>query len=79
MLAENKIYISKEKVEKEGNREEVIRFRNPNKKVKFIDLIKGEIEFDTTELGNFVVAKDLGTPLYHFASIVDDFDLRRKK
>jgi glutamyl-tRNA synthetase len=76
LLTENKIYISKEEIKKEGDRGEVIRFRNPNKKVKFTDLIKGEIEFDTTELGDFIVAKDLETPLYHFASIADDFDLK---
>lgn len=75
LVEENKIYISKEVVEKEGDRTEVIRFRNPNKKVKFTDLIKGEIEFDTTELGDFVVAKDLKTPLYHFASVVDDYEM----
>ena len=28
-------YISKEKVEKEGDRTEVIRFKNPNKKIIF--------------------------------------------
>lgn len=75
LIKEDKIYLSKETVEKEGDRAEVIRFRNPNKKIKFTDLIKGEIEFDTTELGDFVVAKDLDTPLYHFASIVDDYEL----
>ena len=76
LLDKDKIYISKEEIKKEGDRGEVIRFRNPNKKVKFIDLIKGEIEFNTTELGDFIVAKDLETPLYHFASIADDFDLK---
>lgn len=75
LLDKNKIYISKEKIEKEGDREEVVRFRNPNKKVAFHDLIRGTIEFDTTELGDFVIAKDLETPLYHFASIVDDFEM----
>jgi glutamyl-tRNA synthetase len=75
LLTENKIYVSKEEIKKESDLPEVIRFRNPNKKVKFTDLIKGEIEFDTTELGDFIVAKDLETPLYHFASVVDDFDL----
>src|SRR3989338_9763302 len=75
LLAENKIYVSKEEIKKDGDRKEVIRFRNPNKKVRFTDLIKGEIEFDTTELGNFIVTKDMETPLYHFASVVDDFDL----
>jgi len=72
LMTAGKIYLSKEVVEKEGDREEVIRFKNPNIKISFDDLIRGHIEFDTTELGDFVVAKDLDTPLYHFASVVDD-------
>jgi len=53
----------------------VIRFRNPNKKVKFNDLILGEIEFDTTELKDFVIAKNFQTPLYHLAVVVDDYEM----
>ncbi|OGI68977.1 glutamate--tRNA ligase [Candidatus Nomurabacteria bacterium RIFCSPHIGHO2_01_FULL_42_16] len=56
-------------------RDEVIRFKNPNKKVKFKDTILGEIEFDTTELGDFVIAKDLETPLYNFTVVVDDHEM----
>lgn len=51
----------------------VIRFRVENKKVKFNDLIRGEVEFDAGLLGDVVVAKDMNTPLYHFAVVVDDF------
>ena len=67
-------YISKEKVGKEGDREEVIRFKNPNKKVAFDDLIRGHVEFDTTELGDFVIAKSIDEPIFHFAVVVDDFE-----
>ncbi|HAO64610.1 TPA: glutamate--tRNA ligase [Candidatus Taylorbacteria bacterium] len=67
-------YISKEKIEKEGDRAEVIRFKNPNKKVAFDDLIRGHVEFDTTELGDFVIAKSLDEPVFHFAVVADDFD-----
>jgi len=56
-----------------GRREEVIRFKNPNKKVAWRDLIKGEIEFDTTELKDFVIAKSFDEPLFHLAVVVDDF------
>lgn len=55
--------------------ENVIRFKNPNKKVKFSDLIRGEIEFDTTELLDFVIAKSLDEPLYHLAVTVDDHEM----
>lgn len=51
----------------------VIRFRVENKKIKFNDLIRGEVEFDAGLLGDIVVAKNLNAPLYHFAVVVDDF------
>ncbi|OHA17630.1 MAG: glutamate--tRNA ligase [Candidatus Taylorbacteria bacterium RIFCSPHIGHO2_01_FULL_46_22b] len=68
-------YVSKEKVTEEGQRAEVIRFKNPNRKIAFDDLIKGHIEFDTTELGDFVIAKSLSEPLFHLAVVADDFDM----
>lgn len=64
-------YISQE-VAEEGKRGEVIRFKNPNIKIKFQDVVLGEIEFDTTDLKDFVIAKDLETPLYHLTVVVDD-------
>ncbi len=74
LISKNKAYISKEEVKEEGQRAEVIRFRNPNKKVKFTDLIRGEIEFDTTELGDFVIAKSLTEPIFHLTNVIDDMD-----
>jgi glutamyl-tRNA synthetase len=61
--------------EREGKTSRVIRFRNPNKVVTFNDLILGDITFDTTELKDFVIAKDFGTPLYNFAVVVDDYEM----
>ena len=68
-------YISKEEVKQEGDRSEVIRFKNPNKTVTFADEIRGEVTFDTTELGDFVIAKDVKNPLYHFVVVVDDLEM----
>jgi glutamyl-tRNA synthetase len=68
-------HLSQEVVQKnlsEG-KECVIRFIVPNKKVKFNDLIRGEVEFDASLLGDVVIAKNTKTPLYHFAVVVDDF------
>jgi len=75
LLDEDKIFISKETEVKEGGRAEVIRFKNPNKKIKFDDIIRGEVEFDTTELGDFVIAKSMDEPIFHFANVVDDFEM----
>ncbi|MDP2910056.1 MAG: glutamate--tRNA ligase [bacterium] len=69
--------ISKEEAEERAKRGEkrVIRFKIPSKKVKFNDLIRGEVEFDASLLGDIVIAKDLNTPLYNFAVVVDDFEM----
>jgi glutamyl-tRNA synthetase len=56
---------------KEGGKK-VIRFKNPNTSVTFIDAIRGEVTFDTTELKDFVIAKNLEEPLYHLAVVIDD-------
>ncbi len=74
LIAQDKAYISKEEVKEEGQRAEVIRFRNPNKRVKFNDLIRGDIEFDTTELGDFIIAKSLTEPIFHLTNVIDDID-----
>jgi glutamyl-tRNA synthetase len=65
-------YISKET---EGDRAEVIRFKNPNKKVTFTDLIRGDVTMDTTDLGDFVIARSMEEPLYHLTVVVDDHEM----
>ena len=75
MIAEDKAYISKEEVKEEGQRAEVVRLRNPGKKIVFEDMIRGNIEVDTTELGDFVIAKSIDEPIYHLAVVVDDFEM----
>ena len=54
----------------------VIRFKIKSKKVKFGDLVRGDVEFDAGLLGDMVIAKNLGAPLYHFAVVVDDFEMK---
>jgi glutamyl-tRNA synthetase len=75
MLKNGSAYISQEEVKEEGQRAEVIRIKNQNKKIKYIDIIRGEIEVDTTELEDFVIAKSVTEPLYHLAVVVDDFEM----
>jgi glutamyl-tRNA synthetase len=75
MIAEDKAYISKEEVKEEGQRGEVIRLRNPGKKIVYEDMIRGEIEVDTTELGDLIIAKSTTEPLYHLAVVIDDFEM----
>ncbi|MBZ9578716.1 glutamate--tRNA ligase [Patescibacteria group bacterium] len=70
--------LSKKEIKKylaEGKKS-VIRFRVPAKKVEFDDLIREKIEFDANLIGDIVIARDLSIPLYNFACVVDDFEMR---
>jgi nondiscriminating glutamyl-tRNA synthetase len=49
-----------------------IRFRVEAETVRFDDLVRGEVEFDNALLGDFVIVRNDGMPLYHFTVVVDD-------
>lgn len=74
LVAENTAYISKETPAAPGDREEVIRFRNPGGPITFTDVIRGEITTDVTDLGDFIIARSFDEPVFHFAVVVDDAD-----
>lgn len=68
-------YLSKEPAKDDASRTvEVVRLKNAGERITFTDMIRGEISFDTTELGDFVLARSLREPLYHMAVVVDDHD-----
>lgn len=48
------------------------RFKVDREIIKFEDVVYGEKVFDTVSIGDFTVARSTGTPLYLFASAVDD-------
>lgn len=75
MIDDGFAYISKETPKEEGQRDEVIRFKNPNKKVLFNDMIRGDVEVDTTDLGDFIIARSVNEPLYHSAVVIDDYEM----
>ncbi|NVJ59268.1 MAG: glutamate--tRNA ligase [Gammaproteobacteria bacterium] len=55
----------------------VIRFKNPESgSVKWIDAVKGEIEFSNTELDDLIIARTDGSPTYNFTVVVDDWDMK---
>lgn len=76
MIQDDKAYLSKEESKKDSSEQvEVVRFKNPNIRITFQDIIRGEISFDTTELGDFVIAKSMTEPLYHLSVVIDDFEM----
>ncbi|MDP2629690.1 MAG: glutamate--tRNA ligase [Candidatus Harrisonbacteria bacterium] len=50
----------------------VIRFKVGPGKVRFKDLIRGEIEVDTNTIGDFVIAKKNLAPLFLLSNAIDD-------
>ena len=70
--------LSKEEAEKflKQGKLSVIRFRITNKKIKFTDLVRGEVEFDAGLLGDIIIAKNSKTPLYNFSVAVDDHEMQ---
>lgn len=73
LIDEDKAYVSEEPSKKDPSvMVAPLRLRNPGTIVTFDDIIRGEITFDTTELGDFVIARAIDDPLYHLSVVVDD-------
>lgn len=50
-----------------------IRLRVPeNKTYTFDDLVRGEISFESEDIGDWVIMKSNGIPTYNFAVVIDD-------
>jgi len=66
--------LSKEEVETKRSAGEasVIRFLVPDSEVSFNDLVRGKVKFDSSLMGDIIIAKSINEPLYNFAAIVDD-------
>jgi len=48
----------------------------PGRTLTVHDLIKGEVSFASDEIGDFVIVRPDGSPLYNFASVVDDIAMQ---
>lgn len=55
----------------------IIRFKTPaDRLIIFRDLIRGELTFESSLIGDFSIAKRVDVPLYNFAVVVDDFEMK---
>ncbi len=72
------VNIPKEEIKrlKMEGKKSVIRLKTPLKKMRFNDLIRGSVEIDSEEIGDIVIARDLKTPLYNMAVVIDDFEMK---
>jgi glutamyl-tRNA synthetase len=53
-----------------------VRFKVPGGEVKFKDMIRGDMSFDSDLIGDFIIVKSDGYPTYNFASPVDDASMQ---
>jgi len=59
-------------IEKSPEGKEAIIYKVPPQKIQDQDLIRGQIEFDSSLIKDQVLIKSDGTPTYNFACVVDD-------
>ena len=53
------------------------RFRSPvNQEVLVEDAVRGDVRFNTSAVGDFVVMRSNGLPVYNFCAAVDDALMR---
>ncbi len=66
--------LAKTPAEDGSERKPSLRFKIPKDRgtLTFQDHVRGELSFDTTLLGDFVIMKSDGTPSYNFAVVIDD-------
>ncbi|WP_129623254.1 glutamate--tRNA ligase [Mycoplasmopsis columbinasalis] len=65
-----------EKAKREEQGAYSIRFAMPkNKSFGWNDIVRGEISFDSSDIGDWVIQKSDGYPTYNFAVVVDDHDM----
>ncbi len=67
--------LSKEEVEGkiQAGKDYVVRFKIPEGKTVFTDLVYGKIEVDNSTLDDLIIMKSDGFPTYHLAVVVDDY------
>ncbi len=56
----------------ENNLPFVLRFKIGNQEINFSDLIMGDISVQSETLGDFVIARTDGSPIYNFCCVIDD-------
>ncbi|MFW5986008.1 MAG: glutamate--tRNA ligase [Halanaerobiales bacterium] len=65
---------AEEQAYREEGRKPVLRFKLPAEERELVvkDKIRGEVEFNTSVLDDFVIFKSDGMPTYNFAVVIDD-------
>lgn len=72
--------LTKEEIEKRlsENFSYAVRFKLPEDRgiIEFEDIVHGKISVDSSLIGDIVIMRQNGIPLYNFAVVVDDIDMK---
>ena len=56
-----------------AGRKPTVRFKTPeNQQIIFDDMVRGTVSFDSNGVGDFVIVKSDGIPVYNYAVVLDD-------
>ena len=58
-----------------ANAPRAVRFKVPEGRTSFADLVHGPIDFDNANIEDFVVLRSDAQPTYHLSVVVDDIDM----
>ena len=75
MSMQNSFTLSKDEVQARLDRGDayVVRLKvPPGEQVKFEDIVRGSVVFDTVQIDDQILLKSDGMPTYHLANVVDD-------
>lgn len=59
----------------DAGEEYVIRFKNPGKTWTFKDLVRGEVTFPVDMVGDWVIIRSNGMPVYNYCCVIDDWKM----
>jgi nondiscriminating glutamyl-tRNA synthetase len=60
-----------------GGRQPVLRFRVPGSRPIVVDdMVRGRVHFDPKTINDFIIMRADGSPTFHFANVIDDFEMR---
>lgn len=74
LIEKGAAYLAEAQAGEASDGKQVVRFKNPGGKVTFQDFIRGEVVIEVSDLGDFVIAKNMDEPLYHLTVVVDDLE-----
>ncbi|MCF7795628.1 glutamate--tRNA ligase [Patescibacteria group bacterium] len=75
--SEIKKYIEESEKRIKNGENATIRLKiNKNERIKFNDLVRGDISFNTDDFDDFIIAKSINEPLYNFTVVIDDYEMK---